>query len=50
VSLTVRRATLTEIPLLSALIQASARALSVGFYTAAETEAAIRHVFGVDSH
>jgi len=31
------------------LIARSARGLSVGYYTPAQTEAAIRHVFGVDS-
>ena len=31
------------------LIPESARALSVGYYTPEQTEAAIRHVFGVDS-
>jgi GNAT superfamily N-acetyltransferase len=34
---------------LGALIERSARALSAGFYTERETEAAIRYVFGVDS-
>jgi GNAT superfamily N-acetyltransferase len=34
---------------LDGLIARSARALSVGYYTPAQTEAAIRHVFGVDS-
>lgn len=38
-----------DIPALEALIAASARALGAGYYTAAETEAAITHVFGVDS-
>lgn len=47
--LTVRSATLGEVPALSALIERSARDLSVGFYTSAEAEAAITHVFGVDT-
>jgi GNAT superfamily N-acetyltransferase len=34
---------------LQALIARSARALSAGYYTPAQTEAAVRHVFGVDS-
>ena len=34
---------------LTALITRSARLLSRGYYTEAETESAIRHVFGVDS-
>lgn len=46
---TIRPAQHREIPVLNALIEHSARALSVGFYTPAEAEAAIRHVFGVDS-
>ncbi|WP_353217711.1 GNAT family N-acetyltransferase [Sandarakinorhabdus sp.] len=38
-----------DVPALEALIAASARMLSTGFYTAQQTEAAIAHVFGVDS-
>lgn len=45
----IRPALAGEIPALEALITASARMLSQGFYTATETEAAINHVFGVDS-
>jgi N-acetylglutamate synthase-like GNAT family acetyltransferase len=45
----IRAATPAEIPALEQLIAASARALGPPFYTAAETEAAITHVFGVDS-
>src|SRR4249920_2696066 len=45
----VRRARPDDIPVLQALIERSARVLSAGFYTEAETESAIRHVFGVDS-
>ncbi len=44
-----RRATAADVPELEALIAASARALGRGYYTDAETEAAIAHVFGVDS-
>lgn len=40
---------MADVPALEALIAASARRLGVGHYTAAETEAAIAHVFGVDS-
>lgn len=47
--LTLRAALPNDVPALTALIAASARALGPGFYTAAETEAAITHVFGVDS-
>lgn len=45
----IRAAIAAEVPALEALIAASARALGPPFYTAAETEAAITHVFGVDS-
>jgi N-acetylglutamate synthase-like GNAT family acetyltransferase len=44
-----RLAQLDDVAELQALIARSARGLSVGYYTAAQTEAAIRHVFGVDS-
>jgi GNAT superfamily N-acetyltransferase len=44
-----RRAHLHDVPVLNALIARSARALSVGFYTPEQSEAAIRHVFGVDT-
>jgi GNAT superfamily N-acetyltransferase len=47
--LAIRPARADEIPALNAMITASARELSRGFYTEAETEAAITHVFGVDS-
>jgi GNAT superfamily N-acetyltransferase len=47
--LTIRPALPHEIPALEAIITASARVLSQGYYTPAETEAAIAHVFGVDS-
>lgn len=46
---TVRPARHDETPVLQQLIERSARQLSVGFYTAQEADAAIRHVFGVDS-
>lgn len=44
-----RLATIDEKPQLEALIEASARELSRGYYTDTQIEAAIRHVFGVDS-
>lgn len=47
--ITIRAAVPADIPALETLIVASARELSRGFYTAEETEAAITHVFGVDS-
>lgn len=48
-SLTIRPARADEVPALEQLITASARILSEGYYTPEETEAAIEHVFGVDS-
>ncbi len=47
--LALRPATAADVPALRALIERSARDLSRGYYTDAETESAIRHVFGVDS-
>jgi GNAT superfamily N-acetyltransferase len=47
--LTVRPARIDEVPTLNTLIAESARILSRGFYDEAETEAAITHVFGVDT-
>lgn len=44
-----RIATPRDIPALRALIERSARELSVGFYTPAQIEAAVTYVFGVDS-
>lgn len=44
-----RTATALDIAELQSLIDASARALSIGFYTEAQIEAAAVHVFGVDS-
>ena len=48
-TVTLRPAVAADIPALEALIAASARALGQGYYTDAETEAAIAHVFGVNS-
>lgn len=45
----IRPALPAEIPALERLIAASARDLSQGYYTPAQIEAAITHVFGVDS-
>jgi len=45
-----RPARSTDVPALNALIEGSARALSVGFYSSDQTEAAIRYVFGVDTN
>jgi GNAT superfamily N-acetyltransferase len=44
-----RRALLTEVPALNALIRASATTLSDGYYTPAQVAALITHVFGVDT-
>jgi GNAT superfamily N-acetyltransferase len=48
-SFSIRAATPAEIPALETLIAASARALSRGHYDENEIEAAVAHVFGVDS-
>ncbi len=48
-AITIRLATEADIPVLQALIPASARALSRDCYSDAEIEAAVRYVFGVDS-
>jgi GNAT superfamily N-acetyltransferase len=45
----IRPATVTDSPALRALIERSAAALSVGFYTQQQTAAVTREVFGVDS-
>jgi GNAT superfamily N-acetyltransferase len=45
----IRRALLTEIPALNALIATSATVLSRGYYTPAQIESLIAHVFGVDT-
>jgi N-acetylglutamate synthase-like GNAT family acetyltransferase len=44
-----RNAQPADVPALQALIVRSARALSIGFYTPEQTEALLKHVFGVDS-
>jgi len=48
-ALSLRAATPPDIPALEALIARSARALSRAYYDADQIEAAIEHVFGVDS-
>jgi GNAT superfamily N-acetyltransferase len=47
-SYTIRPATLDDVQNLTSCIERSARALSNGYYTPQETEAAIRWVYGVD--
>ena len=44
-----RVAAATDVPAIDALIAASARALSAGYYTPRQTESLIRHVFGPDT-
>lgn len=44
-----RLAELHEVPRLNELIRDSARALSQGYYSAEQIDAALRHVFGVDT-
>lgn len=44
-----RQALAADVPVLLALIERSAMALSVGFYTQLQTAAVTREVFGVDS-
>lgn len=46
---TLRRATTADLPALRALIDASVRELSLGFYTAEEIESGLRFVFGPDT-
>ena len=45
----IRPATFNDIPVLQQLIALSARGLSTGYYTPAQTESAIKYVFGVDT-
>ena len=44
-----RVATSSDVPALRALIDLSARTLSADFYSPAQIEAAVKHVFGVDT-
>ena len=44
-----RSATADDVPALSALIERSVRLLSVSVYSPAQIDAALTHVFGVDS-
>lgn len=47
--ITIRPANVEDIPQLLELIALSARGLSTGYYAPAETESAIKYVFGVDT-
>jgi GNAT superfamily N-acetyltransferase len=49
VRLTIRVATMADVKAVEALIAASVRGLSGGFYTARQIDAAMTHVFGVDT-
>jgi GNAT superfamily N-acetyltransferase len=46
---TVRLAILADVPSLKSLVNESVRGLSAGFYTQAQIDAAMQHVFGVDT-
>lgn len=48
-SYVLRAATIDDLAVIQALIADSVRGLSVGWYTPAEIEAALTHVFGVDT-
>lgn len=48
-SVTVRVATMADVPALNALIVASVRQLSVGYYSPEQIDAALQAVFGVDT-
>lgn len=47
---TLRIARADDVPTLNALIERSARALSVGYYSPRQIDSVVRHVFGVDTH
>lgn len=49
-AMVLRLAEAADIPALTSLIESSARHLSADFYTAAQIDAAIRYVFGVDTN
>jgi GNAT superfamily N-acetyltransferase len=49
VTTNVRVATMADVPALRTLIDRSVRGLSDGFYSAAQIDAAMKHVFGVDT-
>ncbi|HEV2178755.1 MAG TPA: GNAT family N-acetyltransferase [Gemmatimonadaceae bacterium] len=46
----IRVATMADVPALNAMIAESARGLSSGYYSPAQVEALVTHVFGVDTH
>ncbi len=46
----IRVATMADVPTLNAMIAESARGLSGGYYSQAQIDALVTHVFGVDTH
>lgn len=46
---TIRLATLEDIPQLNEMIAKSVRGLSIGYYTPAQIESSIKYIFGVDT-
>ncbi|MCC8425696.1 GNAT family N-acetyltransferase [Mucilaginibacter sp. UR6-11] len=48
-AVTIRPATFDDVPQLMALIALSVRGLSVGYYTPAQIDSAIKYIFGIDS-
>jgi len=46
----IRVATMADVPALNAMIVESARGLSAGYYSPAQVNALVTHVFGVDTH
>ena len=49
-ALALRVATMSDVPALNVMIAESARGLSAGYYTPAQVDALVTHVFGVDTH
>lgn len=47
--MTIRLATLAEINVLNALVEEAVRGLSLGYYTPAQIDSALRYMFGVDT-
>lgn len=47
--ISIRVATMEDIPALQELIPESARGLSQGYYTSQQIESAIKYIFGVDT-
>ena len=47
--MTIRLATLAEIDALNALVERAVRGLSMGYYTPAQIDSALRYMFGIDT-